>query len=165
MIGSEYLWVSDPNRPTGGDGHLIRIGLYLNRLFICTLLGREVRQIGKQNGYIIYARDKQPFTVRFFNMGKRNKQSDTSPWKKKGRRGWTTDAQEEFPSSHIPSYLEGKTGSVHIHSDFWAPIWEQFFDKWPLELKSEKEKEEDKVDPDRLKKGRRSVYYQCIMCT
>ena len=90
----------------------------------------------------------------FVNMGKRSKQSDTSQRKKKGRRGWTTEAQEEFLTSYIPSYLAEKSGSSRIRSDFWPPIWEEFFERWPLQLISDKEKEEDKVDPDHLEKAK-----------
>jgi hypothetical protein len=87
-------------------------------------------------------------------MGKHSKQSDSSQWKKKGRRGWTTELQEEFLTSHIPSYLAEKSGSSRIRLDFWPPLWEQFFERWPLELKSDKEKEENKVDRERLGKAK-----------
>jgi len=86
-------------------------------------------------------------------MGKHSKQSDTSQ-KKKGRRGWTTEAQEEFLTSHIPSYLAEKSGSSRMRSDFWPPIWEQFFELWPLQLISDKEKEENQVDPGHLEKAK-----------
>ena len=56
--------------------------------------------------------------------------------------------------SYIPSYLAEKSGSSRIRSDFWPPIWEEFFERWPLQLISDKEKEEDKVDPDHLEKAK-----------
>src|ERR1700732_721969 len=50
--------------------------------------------------------------------------------KKKGRRGWTTDDQEQFLSSQIPSYLASQASKAR--SDFGPPLWEKYFEQWPL---------------------------------
>lgn len=50
--------------------------------------------------------------------------------KKKGRRGWATDEQGAFLKSQIPSFLSSK--SANSRGDFWPPLWEQYFDRWPV---------------------------------
>lgn len=74
----------------------------------------------------------------------RKKKQVTGP-KKKGRRGWTTDEQEEFLKSQIPAYLSSKASKVH--SDFWPPLWEEYFERWPPEPPCEsKDEPEDEGD-------------------
>lgn len=63
----------------------------------------------------------------------RSKSNRTKPKKepkKKGRRGWTTEAQEQFLMDHIPAYLASQGSKSR--SDFWPPLWEQYFENWPV---------------------------------
>jgi hypothetical protein len=71
------------------------------------------------------------FVLEFSPMprAKSAKKAATEP-KKKGRRGWTTDEQEAFLKSQIPSFLSSK--STNLRGDFWPPLWEQYFDRWPI---------------------------------
>jgi hypothetical protein len=72
----------------------------------------------------------------------KKKESKKEP-KKKGRRGWTTDDQDKFLSSHIPSYLSAQTSKTS--SDFWPPLWEQYFEQWPVLSPPDKTNGEDKA--------------------
>jgi len=85
-------------------------------------------------------------------MGKHKKKKPAEP-KKRGHREWTTDDQKEFLTAKIPAYLGAQSKkSSQPRSDFWAPVWEAYFDKWPLQLLSNEEKEKGKLDPTRLRK-------------
>jgi hypothetical protein len=85
-------------------------------------------------------------------MGKHKKKKPAES-KKKGRRTWTTDDQKEFLTAKIPAYLSAQLKkSSQPRSDFWAPLWEAYFDKWLLQLLSDEEKEKGQLDPDRLRK-------------
>ena len=81
----------------------------------------------------------------------RHKKTKVRP-RKTGRRGWTTEAQEEFLTSKIPTYLASQGSKSR--SDFWPTLWEKYFEQWPLPLTSDKEKVEGEVDPDNLKKAK-----------
>ena len=73
--------------------------------------------------------------------------------KKKGCCKWMTDDQKEFLTAKIPVYLITQSKkSSQLCSDFWAPLWEAYFGKWPLQLLSDEEKEKDQLDPARLRK-------------
>jgi len=51
---------------------------------------------------------------------------------RKGRRGWTTDEQAEYLESCKASYLTAQ--ATKKTSEFWPPVWEEWFQRWPLEL-------------------------------
>jgi len=73
--------------------------------------------------------------------------------RKRGRHEWTTESQKEFLTDQIPSYLAAQSGnSGKSRSDFWPPVWETYFTRWPLSLVSEEEKKVGKVDTKRLAK-------------
>ena len=74
-----------------------------------------------------------------------NKKSDSEP-KKKGRRGWTTDDQENFLAAQIPSYRHSQ--SSNTRSDFWPPLWEKYFQQWPIQPASEKDNSADEQTED-----------------
>jgi len=85
-------------------------------------------------------------------MGKHKKKKPAES-KKKGRREWTTDDQKEFLTAKIVGLLGAQSKkSSQPRSDFWAPLWEAYFDKWPLQLLSDEEKEKGQLDPVRLRK-------------
>ena len=85
-------------------------------------------------------------------MGKHKKKKPAES-KKKGCREWTTDDQKEFLTAKIPAYLSAQSKkSSQPRSDFWAPLWEAYFGRWPLQLLSDEEKEKDQLDPARLRK-------------
>jgi hypothetical protein len=66
---------------------------------------------------------------------KQRKKKDKGAPKKKGRHGWTTAAQEEFLTAHIPAYRSAQAGNTS--SDFWPPLWEKYFDEWPVQQPKE----------------------------
>ena len=87
-------------------------------------------------------------------MGKHKKKKPAES-KKKGRREWTTDDQKEFLTAKIPAYLSAQSKkSSQPRSDFWAPLWEAYFGKWPLQLLSDEEKEKDQLDLGYARKSR-----------
>lgn len=51
---------------------------------------------------------------------------------KKGRRGWTTEEQVAYLESCKPSYLAAQ--STKMTGEFWLPVWEEWFQRWPAEL-------------------------------
>ena len=61
---------------------------------------------------------------------------------RKGRRGWATDEQAEYLESCKASYLTVQ--STKKTSEFWPPVWEEWFERWPLSL-SEKDIENSKM--------------------
>ena len=80
---------------------------------------------------------------------------------RKGRRSWTTEAQAELLNTYVPAYLSAQT-SKWARSDFWPPLWERYFGKFPLPLTTDKEKEEGVVDPANLKKAMKVRTWTCI---
>jgi hypothetical protein len=83
------------------------------------------------NGYKLEHIHVGLFVLEFCPMSRRKsaKKAAREP-KKKGRRGWATDEQEAFLRSQIPSFLSSK--SANLRGDFWPPLWEQYFDRWPV---------------------------------
>jgi len=51
---------------------------------------------------------------------------------KKGRKGWTTEEQALYLESCKASYLTAQ--STKKTSEFWPPVWEQWFEQWPTVL-------------------------------
>jgi hypothetical protein len=87
-------------------------------------------------------------------MGKHKKKKPAES-KKRGRHEWTTDDQKEFLTAKIPAYLSAQSKKTSKpRSDFWAPVWEGYFGKWPLQLLSNEEKEKGQLDPTRLRKAK-----------
>jgi hypothetical protein len=72
------------------------------------------------------------------------KKIKSSP-RKKGRRGWTTEEQAVYLESHKTSYLTAQ--STKKTSEFWPLVWEEWFQRWPLEL-SAKDVEDEKTLED-----------------
>ena len=66
---------------------------------------------------------------RIITMAKKSKSG------KKGRRGWTTEEQIEYLESLKVSYLAAQ--STKKTSDFWPPVEEEWFTRWPSELTTE----------------------------
>src|ERR1700676_476465 len=92
-------------------------------------------------------------------MSRRNQKTNTEP-KKRGRRSWTTEEQDDFLNSKIPSYLAAQ--SSHPRSDFWPSFYEKWFEQWPTEPLSEKEIEEGLTEGAKLAKAKlvsTSIYY------
>src|SRR5258708_3259776 len=66
---------------------------------------------------------------------------------KRGHHEWTTESQKEFLTNQILSYLTAQSRNLGKScSDFWPPLWETYFTRWPLSLVLDKEKKEGKVD-------------------
>lgn len=93
--------------------------------------------------------------------------------RKKGRRGWTTDSQEEYLTDLIPAYRA--TQASNARSDFWPPVWEKYFEQWPPQLPAdsqlaemsdkEKEKALAKVLARTQKVSMQRTYRQRVTCT
>jgi hypothetical protein len=63
-----------------------------------------------------------------------NKDKTSTPGKK-GRKGWTTEEQTSYLESLKASYLTVQTAKKT--SEFWPAVWEEWFDRWPVELSEE----------------------------
>jgi hypothetical protein len=50
----------------------------------------------------------------------------------KGRKGWTTEEQALYLESCKALYLTAQ--STKKTSEFWPPVWEQWFEQWPTVL-------------------------------
>lgn len=67
---------------------------------------------------------------------------------KGGRRGWATSEQEAWLKDRISRYADaqGQTGKankgrIRALGDFWPPLWEGWFEKWPLPELTEAQRE------------------------
>jgi hypothetical protein len=49
---------------------------------------------------------------------------------KAGLRAWTTPEQKAWFTSKLPSYIASR--SSDSKTDFWPPIFEEWFEKWPV---------------------------------
>jgi hypothetical protein len=73
----------------------------------------------------------------FFNVhcamdqSKKKKKTAKSSQNKGGQPGWATDEQEEWLRGHLPNYAASQGKGQKALADFWPPLWEGWFEKWP----------------------------------
>lgn len=60
-----------------------------------------------------------------------NVQHTSSSGKAKKHRGWTTPDQAAFLSANITAYANAQASKTR--SDFWGPLFEDFFTQWPVQ--------------------------------
>ena len=84
-----------------------------------------------------------PLIVQLKTMGKRKKATTTS---NDTRRGWTTDDQFEYLSSLVPGFLSAQAAKKT--AEYWPPIFEAWFERWRLDLPTQKEVEAGKTEQD-----------------
>jgi len=49
---------------------------------------------------------------------------------KGGQKSWATNEQKEWLTSKLPSFMASRSSTSP--SDFWAGIFEGWFEKWPI---------------------------------
>jgi hypothetical protein len=54
----------------------------------------------------------------------------TSEKSKGGQKPWTTDEQKTWLTAQLPAYVASR--GTESPSDFWAGVFETWFDKWPI---------------------------------
>jgi hypothetical protein len=52
--------------------------------------------------------------------------------KKGGQKSWATNEQREWLTATLPAYIASRASESP--SDFWAGVFEEWFEKWPLGL-------------------------------
>jgi hypothetical protein len=65
------------------------------------------------------------------NKGRGKKKAANGGQNKGGRPGWATPEQEEWLKSHLPNYMGSQGKGPKALVEFWPPLWEGWFDKWP----------------------------------
>ena len=50
--------------------------------------------------------------------------------KKSGRQPWATEEQTEWLIEQKPAYITSR--GTKVPGDFWPPIYEEWFEKWPI---------------------------------
>lgn len=86
-------------------------------------------------------------------MSKKKKGSGSAATRR-GRKGWTTAAQEEYLSSHIPAFLAAQAKKKS--SELWPIIHTGWFEKFPL-LPPTQQEIDGNVDEDTRKARQRVV--------
>lgn len=67
----------------------------------------------------------------------------------RGPKGWTTEAQEQYLLSLIPSYLSAQSSKTL--GDFWPVIWEGWFGQWESPPVTEEEEKKGTTAASKLK--------------
>jgi hypothetical protein len=60
----------------------------------------------------------------------RKKKKVLAASKKRGPKGWTTEAQEWYLTTLIPAYAAAKSGRAL--GDFWPTLWDGWYKQWEL---------------------------------
>jgi hypothetical protein len=68
---------------------------------------------------------------------------------KKERRGWTTEEQYSYLSSHISSYTAAQASKRT--GDIWPTLFEEWFRRWPLGPPTQRDINAGKSEDDRIK--------------
>jgi hypothetical protein len=80
------------------------------------------------------------------SQARRKKRRERS--NKGGRPSWTTPEQAAWLHERLPAHNEAQTKGRKFLDDFWKPIWEAWFEKWPEPA----QQPGDDLDPVKQKK-------------
>jgi hypothetical protein len=79
----------------------------------------------------------------------RKKKKVLAASKKRGPKGWTTEAQERYLTTLIPAYAAAKSGRAL--GDFWPTLWDGWYKQWELAAVTEEEAAKGVTEASKLK--------------
>jgi hypothetical protein len=78
----------------------------------------------------------------------KSKKKATTKDKSVNQRGWMTDEQFDYLSSHLPAFINAQSSKTT--ADGWAVIHEEWFKRWPLGPPTEKDVKVGRTEAQRL---------------
>ena len=64
-------------------------------------------------------------------MDKKKKKSARTSQNKGGRRSWADADQEAWLKERLPDYVASQGKGPKALVEFWPPLWEEWFKRWP----------------------------------
>jgi|HubBroStandDraft_3_1064219.scaffolds.fasta_scaffold134877_2 hypothetical protein len=64
-------------------------------------------------------------------MDKPKKKSARTSQSKGGRRSWAEPDQDAWLKEHLPDYVASQGKGPKALVEFWPPLWEEWFKRWP----------------------------------
>jgi hypothetical protein len=75
--------------------------------------------------------DFSPPPLPFHIMDKTKKKTARTNQGKGGRRSWADSDQEAWLKERLPDYVASQGKGPKALVEFWPPLWEGWFERWP----------------------------------